>query len=414
MHKLLMLCCVVLGHYTHAQQQPDSIRLTLGQAEEIFVKKNLFLLSMKYQVDAAKANEIQQKLYDNPTLSTELSVWGSNNKWFDIGNKGQKTIGVDQLIILAGKRNKRVSLAKEQTNEASIVLLEVLRGLKYELSNSFHTIAAANELTKTYNGQLEMLQRIINAYQDQSEKRNVSLKDVIRLRTEYIQLSADRNAVIMEAITARQTLQLLLDTSAVVIPVKENITHTSLPVAADLVQKALNNRPDMQLEQSRLKQEQLNYNLQKALARPDITIGAGYDQRSSYVDNLYSVRAAIDLPFFNRNQGNIKSAKAMIQSAETVVKYREKQVESEVFASLSRLKETDKEYNELQKSFNKDFSLVNQHVIENFNKGNISILEFLDFFENYNLAVQQLNQLEKQWRIAWEDIEYTIGEKLKK
>jgi cobalt-zinc-cadmium efflux system outer membrane protein len=43
-----------------------------------------------------------------------------------------------------------------------------------------------------------------------------------------------------------------------------------------------------------------------------------------------------------------------------------------------------------------DFNTVNRGMLENFNKGNISILEFLDFFESYNAAVRELNQLQRR------------------
>jgi cobalt-zinc-cadmium efflux system outer membrane protein len=80
-----------------------------------------------------------------------------------------------------------------------------------------------------------------------------------------------------------------------------------------------------------------------------------------------------------------------------------------VKASFSRLAEAEREYEVSQQSFNKDFPEVNRSVIENFNKGNISLLEFIDFFENYNSAIRQVNQLQKQRRLAWEELEYTVG-----
>jgi cobalt-zinc-cadmium efflux system outer membrane protein len=84
-------------------------------------------------------------------------------------------------------------------------------------------------------------------------------------------------------------------------------------------------------------------------------------------------------------------------------------VEKEVVGSLARWQEAEREFKESQESFNKEFPAVNQSVIENFNKGNISLLEFLDFFENYNSAIRQLNQLGKQRQLAREELEYTVG-----
>lgn len=393
-------------------QNTDTLHVSLEQAEQLFLQKNLLLLSQRYQVDAAKANEIQQKLYNNPVISAELAAYGNNHRWFDIGNKGQKTFGIDQVISLAAKRNKRVLLAREQTTQANFAFYELLRSLKYELRQNFYIVAYAEELIAQYNEQMRQLQQIINAYDVQAAKGNVPLKDAVRLKGEYIQLSADRNAVVMDAITARQTLQLLMDTTAFVSPNKISLESKPLPDLAILTSIARQNRSDLQIQQSQLKQEQLNYNYQRALATPDLTVGAGYDQNGSYVSNLYSVRAAIDLPLFNRNQGNIKAAKAQIKSAELALDYKQNEVDREVAGSVARLAEAEKEYKASEQSFNKDFPEMNRSMIENFNKGNISLLEFVDFFENYNVAIRQLNQLHKQRRLAWEYLEYTLGARL--
>jgi cobalt-zinc-cadmium efflux system outer membrane protein len=405
-----LAAAIVLYWPLHAQT--DTLQVSLEQAEQLFLQKNLLLLSERYNVDAVRANEIQQKLYDNPTISAELATYGDNRKWFDIGRNGQKVFGIDQVITLAGKRNKRVLLAKEQTTEANHLFYDLMRTLKYELRQNFYIVAYADELIGQYNEQMRQLQQIINAYEVQAGKRNVPLKDAVRLKAEYIQLSADRNVIVMEAISARQTLQLLMDTTVFISTDKIKLETRTLPDLLQLATIAKENRSDLKAQESQLKQEQLNYNYQRALATPDLTLGAGYDQDGSYVRNFYSVRAAIDLPLFNRNQGNIKAARSTIKSAELILQYKQSEVDKQVAASLYRLNEAEKEYKLTEQSFNKDFPEVNKAMIENFNKGNISLLEFVDFFENYNLVIRQLNQLHKQRRLAWEELEYTLGARL--
>lgn len=395
-------------------QVSDTLRINLARAEEIFLKKNLLLLAGQYQVDAAKANIYQQQLYNNPAFSAELPAHGSNNKWFDIGGQGQKSFAIDQMISLAGKRNKRVALARSQSQGASYAFFDLLRTLKYELRQNYFTVLYSTELTKKYDDQMQLLQKIIAAYDEQAQKRNVPLKDAVRLKTEYIQLSADRNNVVMESIAAEQNLRLLLDTTVVIVP-EEFIAPENrvLPPLDNLFETARQNRADLLLSENQVKQEQFNLQLQKALATPDLSVGAGYDQHGSYVNNLYTLRTSIELPFFNRNQGNIRSAKAQVKYAELVRDQKQTEVEKDVSTAVAKLQEAEREYRVSQQSFNKDFPTINTAVIENFNKGNISILEFLDFFENYNLAIRQLNQLEKQQRLAWEELEFVTGTSIK-
>lgn len=401
---LLYACCTRVSG-----QATDTLKLTLAESETFFQKNNLMILASHYRLSSVQALEIQAKLYDNPVISGELPAYSPGRKWFDVGSSGQKSLGIDQLITLAGKRNKRVLLAKEQTRQEEFSFYELLRTLKYELRQSFYTIAYANELVEKFDTQMNLLQEIIKAYEIQSEKGNVALKDVVRLKTEYIQLSADRNAVIMESIAARQSLQLLINSTDFIVPVKETAEETEMIDLSGLIKTAQTNRPDLRYQESLLREGELNYQYQKALAYPDLTIGAGYNQQGEYIPNLYSLRLGFDLPFFNRNQGNIKAAEWQIKVAETDRQQKLNQISSEVKASFNRLMEAEREYKVSQQSFQKGFPEVNRSVIENFNKGNISLLEFIDFFENYNSAIRQVNQLSKQRRLAWENLEYVVG-----
>ncbi|RYY57855.1 MAG: TolC family protein [Chitinophagaceae bacterium] len=412
MRKLFSMVCCLLATCILSAQDRDSIRLTLAEAEQIFLEKNLQLLAQTYQVDVAKANELQQKLFDNPVFSAELATYGDNHKWFDIGGRGQKVFSIDQLITLAGKRNKRVALAREVSAGSTFQLQELLRTLKYELRQQFYTADYAADVLVKYDEQIEWLQRVIRSYDAQVVKRNVSLKDAVRLKSELIQLNADRNGIMNELITARQNLSILLDTAAAVIPIHEELQVLVTAPLPDLLELARNNRADLQLSQSMEKQEELNFNLQKAMAKPDLTLGAAYDQQGSYISNYYSLRAAIDLPLFNRNQGNIRAARTSVKAAAATTGYKLNEVAREVQGSYERWKEAEREYAVSNLTFNTDFPEVNRAVMENFNKGNLNLLEFMDFFENYNMAIRQINQLHKQRRIAWADLEFTVGTRI--
>lgn len=397
----------------HAQQS-DSLRLTLQEAEKIFLERNLWLLAQQYEIDIATANELQQRLFNNPNFSSEISLYGGgNNKWFDNGRNGQKAWAVEQLITLAGKRNKQVRLAKEQTREAGIQFFELVRTLKFELSQQFYNLAYANELLVQLDEQAQLLGKIINAYDDQSVKRNVSLKDAVRLKSELIQLLAERAEVSEQCIEANQYLQLLLDTAAVVVPLKLSRPEiVEWPAYGELLDSAKSHRTDLIISQSRVQQEQINYRLQKSMAVPDLTVGLAYDQQGNYIRNLYSIRTAIDIPLFNRNQGQIRAARSQVKNAELKQSITESAIEKEVWAALEKAKKNEAEYQLSLKTFNTDFPEVNRSVIENFNKGNISILDFMDFFQNYNSAIRQLNLLHKQRRLSVEELQYVVGQSL--
>ena len=108
-----------------------------------------------------------------------------------------------------------------------------------------------------------------------------------------------------------------------------------LPLAA-LLDTARNNRPDVQLAQTNILSQQHNLSYQKALVVPDVTIGAEYDQRSSYVNNFWGLGISLPLPILNRNKGNIKAAQVGIQQANVQLQQVQSAVQQDVISCLSQ------------------------------------------------------------------------------
>ncbi len=99
-----------------------------------------------------------------------------------------------------------------------------------------------------------------------------------------------------------------------------------------LIDSAYKNRTDLLIARKNLDINKLNYSYQKALAVPDLTASASYDKQGSYALYYNSIGVSMDLPFFNRNQGNIKSAKAQIENTDALQKSTEATVAGECFA----------------------------------------------------------------------------------
>jgi cobalt-zinc-cadmium efflux system outer membrane protein len=105
---VLLVCCVCFRSFGQ-----DTVRLTLPAVEKLFIQHNLALLAEKYNIDLAEAQVIQAKLYNNPNFQFTGNIYNpERHKITDVSNgSGQYTFGVEQLVVLAGKRNKQVRLA---------------------------------------------------------------------------------------------------------------------------------------------------------------------------------------------------------------------------------------------------------------------------------------------------------------
>jgi cobalt-zinc-cadmium efflux system outer membrane protein len=395
----------------------DTLRVSLHKADSIFLKNNLQLLAEQYNISASEALILQEKLWQNPSLQTEWSLYNNTNqRYFDVGINGQKILSIEQVILLAGKRNKRIQLAIAHKEISEHLFVELLRTLKFQLRSNFYNIYFNQATVNGYNRQLDLLDNTIKAFEVQYEKNNLSLKEIVRLKALYFQLYNDRTKLLATISNDQQELQTLLQTEAYIIPEydKSGIEKYSLEKLKDtnLETLALQNRPDLKIAASMTSQAAINYKLQKSLSVPDLKVGLTYDQAGSYINHYLGVTAGIDLPFFNRNQGNIKYAKSQLQSYTYQQQSKELYIKNEVASALHKLTEIEKEYQRIDKNFSHQFEQLNTGLVSNFQKRNISLIEFIDLFEAYNESIYQLNIL-NAWRIEnYEEMNYIVGTEL--
>jgi cobalt-zinc-cadmium efflux system outer membrane protein len=176
-----------------------------------------------------------------------------------------------------------------------------------------------------------------------------------------------------------------------------------------LIDSAYNNRTDLQIARTNTVINKLTYSYQKALAVPDLTASFSYDKQGSYTTNFNALGLSMDLPFFNRNQGNIKSSRSMVDYATALQKTAEATVSENVARSLQKAYAQNKLYQSIDPSFSGDFERLMNEVLINYKKRNISILDFLDFYDSYKENMLQLNTIQFNRVSAFEDINYYTG-----
>jgi len=179
-----------------------------------------------------------------------------------------------------------------------------------------------------------------------------------------------------------------------------------------LIDTAYINRYDLRFANTAIAYNRQNLALQKALKVPDLTIGAEYDKRGSYINNASFLNVAIDLPFFNRNQGNIKAAELSMAQSKTQYAQQQTIVENDVQRAYSKLLNTQKMLQAFDPSFNNQYEQLMKGVTENFAKRNISLIDFTDFVESYRNNILQFNQLQNDRRQAMESLNFAVGKSI--
>ncbi len=395
----------------------DTLRLTLAQADEQFKAHNLNLLAAQLGITENKAYEIQSQLRTNPTVYVETMPYNQQRREvlpFRQTNSEQ-LVQVQQLIRLAGKRNKQLAVAKTTTDIATDRLYDLLRTLTYQLHTSFYELYYGQQSLDVYDQEMLTLQQTVALYQQQYDKGNVALRDLTRLKAYLFNLTTERQQLLRRLTDDQADLAVLLNANPATFiqPVLTSDALNQFTIDQlninNLYQLAEQHRFDLKGYRDLAKQEHQNLTLQKALAVPDMTIQGTYDRNAGYIPNYFGVGVGIPLPLLNRNQGNIKAAEIRTQSSQQLLSAYTLQVDSDVQRAYAKAQQTEQLYRTFDRQFNDDFGRLIQGVTTNYKKQNIDVVEFLDFFDSYKSSQIQYAQLQNDRMQSFEELSFAVG-----
>lgn len=413
-NKFFVWIAMLFIQATAVAQAPEQVTLTIKQAEDLFFKNNFMLLAQQYDIDIASAAIIQSKVYPNPEITADVVAYqAQNNLYFPSGNNGNFAAGLEQLIILGGKRKTQIKLAKLDKKLAEAELTDLTRNLQQQIWESFYTLHHQQKVIEKYSKLMLKLESLIDSYEEQVAKNNIALKDLVRLKSVYVKINNDKSEETEVLIQEQQKLNILLgittSTKTIYSSADAN-AYAELPMLYDLIlSQSLENRPDLNQAKLEIESAKLNVSLQKKMVIPDVTFRAGYNQQGDAFNNQYNVGLSIPLPLFDRNRGNIQAAKIKQEQQDKNVSYKQMEIQNQVLAAWQNYTRCVEEYKHISKLINEDFEAVYNGITSNFQKGNVSMIEFADFLESYNDAQTEVERVKKQLALAAAQINYVTG-----
>ncbi|MBS7564439.1 TolC family protein [Mucilaginibacter sp. Bleaf8] len=417
-YTLIPVVCVMVGSAARAQSiGTDTLRITLPDAEDLFLKNNLSLIAQRYNIADAQAQVITAKLFNNPEIQLQHGLYNPTaKKFFDTSHEGQEyQADVSQLITTAGKRNKNIQLANLNVQLAQYQFFDLLRTLRYTLRTDFFQIYYQQQSAKVYAEEISSLSKILKAFQEQYAKGNIAQKEVLRIQSQLYTLQTEQATLQNSIDDVQSEFKLLLkaDPKVYVSAVYQadpaatmNLQSVAYP---QLLDSAYTNRADLKAARTAVDYSNTNLRLQKANAVPDITILAGYDKQGNYIRDYNYVGIAMPLPFFNRNQGGIKQARIAVDASKTQLELQQDQVQSQLANSYQSAIRLDRLANSFDPKFKTDFNHLIDEVFKNYQRRNISLLEFLDFYDSYKSNTLQLNTLQQDRANSLEQLNYVTG-----
>ena len=415
MYRPVLLILLMIRVWTGAAQE-GVVHLSLDDALERFAACNLSLIAERYHVDMAEAQVTQAKLFENPVISFEQNVYNRNNgKYFDLGKEGEAVVEIEQLIYIAGQRNKRVRLEKLNKEMAVYQFEEVIRTLRGELKEKFVDLYYTRKSLSVYDREIGYLSTVLDVYKEQNAKGNVSLLEKSRIQALLLSLKQERNGISNEAVALEGDLRLLLGLKREEVPeplfdesALDRIELEKLPLAELSARMA--GRPDLKQAEAGIRASEADVRLQRSLAFPEVSLKGAYDRAGNFCNNYFAIGLSVSVPLFNRNQGNIKSARLSVLRNNTLAEQARRQADNELFACYTKLAKALELYRSSDYELERDFDRIIEGVNAGFRKRNISLLEFIDYYEAYKETCLQLYGMKRDVVMAAEGLNTIVGD----
>lgn len=405
--------------------------LTVGQSQaqtysrqalkDMLLQNNGQLIAQKYQIEAADALIVQEKLWSNPTLSiSEVNLWKNGTTEtlpYLFGKYGQhQQIGLEleQVIETAGKRKKRVNLKSLEKKDALLDYEELLRELQFELDEAYWSYVAVSRKEVLVDSIVNLYQSLESQYKRQSDLNNIPKSDHLRIQSALINFEKDRVELYAEKNTWLNKIKVLTQDEAITEAQIETINiplNLSQSIPVDLEKQLLDQNIGYQKQANERDKAQQQLLIEKAEKKPDLAFQLSYDRGGNIMRDFVGIGVSMDLPIWNRNKGNIKAAENMVKHAEI----QQNTVVNQLKTQLNELKYQVQLYEttllKSQKLDSKERSAMIANYQKHLQKKQITLLEFIDFIEAYQETECGVVEMTLAYQVAYAQLQYLTGGK---
>ncbi len=301
-----------------SSQYIDPAGLTAQQLIEAGFTRRADLLAARQRLAIAQGRFLQAGLRPNPVLDSEYE----SARFLGGQNEGDFSVGVSQLFETGGKRNKRVKVARLELAQVQAEVRALERQFAAELRAAYARALASAR-------QLDTQEKLIAANDELVRVTTARLKegDVAPLDLNLVRVETDRLRAQVVRTRADLEGQLISIRTLAGFEVTEPLRIAGLPEKPPRLDLSLTEATDMALREradlqaARLGEEAGSARIQLAQAQavPNVALTTKYSVKRDIFDDtpvgtlrdkdrLLTFGMSVDIPIFNRNQGEIASA----------------------------------------------------------------------------------------------------------
>jgi cobalt-zinc-cadmium efflux system outer membrane protein len=395
-------------------QKPGAVIISLDDAIRMALQHNHSLLAARTVIQQNEAEETTANLRPNPVLmgdSQFLPIFQPNQFSADyLDNTAQFDFGVSYLFERGKKRQHRLEAAKDQTAVSRSQVADNERNLTFLVASQFTNVELAESTLELAAEDLKSFQSTLDITEARYKAGDIGEDDLLKMKLQMLQFQTDLSAAQLARVQGLSDLRQLLGYESVAADYDVGGSFEYQPVKGNLEDfqtKALQDRPDLQAARLGVTAANSQRELQKAISKRDVT-GQGSYTHLGYTNDL-SLFGQIQMPIFDRNQGEIARAGFAITQAQEQEKLASGQVLTDVRDAFEGLRANDQIVG-LYRSGYLDAAQQSRDITEYaYRHGAASLLDFLDAERSFRATQLGYRQSLASYLLALEQLREAVG-----
>jgi cobalt-zinc-cadmium efflux system outer membrane protein len=395
-------------------QKPGAVTVSLDDAIQMALQHNHNLLAARTTIQQNEAEETTANLRPNPVLLGDaqfLPIFNPSQFSADyIDNTAQFDLGVSYLFERGKKRQHRLQAAKDLTTVSRSQVADNERTLAFGVASQFISVELAESTLELATQDLKSFQNTVDIGEARYKAGDIGEDDLLKIKLQMLQFQTDASAAQLARVQGLSDLRQLLGYESIVADYDVAGSFDYQPVKGtleDFQSKALQGRPDLLAAQQGVTAANSQHELQKAIGKRDVTGQVSYTHISA-VNNI-SLFGQIQLPVFDRNQGEIARAGVAITQAQEQEKFANGQVLTDVRDAFENLRTNDQIVS-LYRSGYLDEARQSRDISEYaYRHGAASLLDFLDAERSYRSTQLAYRQALASYLLALEQLRQAVG-----
>ena len=395
-------------------QKPGAVTISLDNAIQMALQHNHNLLAARTTIQQSEAEETTANLRPNPVLIGDaqfLPIFQPSQFSSDyIDNTAQFDLGVSYLFERGKKRQHRLQAARDITAVTRSQVSDNERSLAFSVASQFINVELAESTLELAMQDLKSFQNSVDISQARYNAGDIGEGDLLKVKLQLLQFQTDVSTAQLARVQGLSDLRQLLGYESIAADYDVAGAFDYQPVKGNLEDfeaKALQNRPDLRAALQGVTAANSQYELQKAIGKRDITGQANYTHVS--YTNSVSLFGQIQLPIFDRNQGEIARAGYAITQAQEQEKFANGQVLTDVRDAFENL-HTNDQIVVLYRSGYLDQAQQSRDISEYaYRHGAASLLDFLDAERSYRSTQLAYRQALASYLLALEQLRQSVG-----